>query len=800
MRVGLVAALAAAGRVSVLEREATYAPGGRTATVAAATLADWRARPRRSGCVASRVGDAHGELGNTDEVFVEHCGAPTATNGTAVAVCVPTVYGDYLATARASDGLPPSTTTGPSARPASPTAIFDGAADLCPGASRASLIYDGAGRTARTAAARVATAAELAGRGAAPSPGPATTHSTSAPRTRPRRRASPGDAEATATEILVAAPEADFAADSDAEDGAEETINGDFGPQKGIANMAAFDAEIMRDFLVDVDKIFYDFASHRAEDVPDTSIRTVADAYFVRYLGMMRERQTALTSSRATSHGQVGAGDRGSARLHRAQIRGAESGYRVSGGLHGVGLSVVNALSHQLDVEVTRDGPDGDIFEKTVFDYDVLAARMDELAFLNAGWNSPRTSGTEKKKKKKGDGGPPPLGLGVRGEEFNRDNLRYHRIVIMTDADRRRAHIRAILTLFYRYQRSLIEDGHVFIACPPSTRFTRDAALRGSADLDDADRAAWRARFRGEFGGDGYAVERPRGRRLASASGASRGGAPFLRFGDDSDATLRFAPGRFAATTPAVARDGAPLERAELAPGRPADVTEPPVSVVDASSPTTTLARRAHAALGGPRPDRRRCGAGAAASGSVSGRSGASGAGARPAARAAAAAAAPRARGADDTATMGSLAPWYLPRALFRASVGSRPPTGRLPPRATRAATTTLAPSVSPSSLLWLGSTSVTWRLRLRARAISRVAATEDRRWACATGATAAPPAARARRSGVSTETTASTRRNWRDPVIDGSEMRRSRWRSSSTEQSASSMLNAAGREQRFAA
>lgn len=101
MHVGLVAALAAAGRVSVLEREATYAfPGGRTATVAAATLADWRARPRRSGCVASRVGDAHGELGNTDEVFVEHCGAPGATNGTAVAVCVPTVYGDYLATPR----------------------------------------------------------------------------------------------------------------------------------------------------------------------------------------------------------------------------------------------------------------------------------------------------------------------------------------------------------------------------------------------------------------------------------------------------------------------------------------------------------------------------------------------------------------------------------------------------------------------------------------------------------------------------------------------------------------------------
>ena len=120
---------------------------------------------------------------------------------------------------------------------------------------------------------------------------------------------------------------------------------------------------------------------------------------------------------------------------------GAESGYRVSGGLHGVGLSVVNALSDQLDVEVTRDGsvasmafsrgtptgdmtkiaaapgaatgtrvvfsPDGDIFEKTVFDYDVLAARMDELAFLNAGVELSLTDFREpKKKKKKGDGGP----------------------------------------------------------------------------------------------------------------------------------------------------------------------------------------------------------------------------------------------------------------------------------------------------------------------------------------------------------------------------------------------------------
>ncbi|KAH8060487.1 hypothetical protein JL722_4590 [Aureococcus anophagefferens] len=99
-----------------------------------------------------------------------------------------------------------------------------------------------------------------------------------AKRTRPEIAEGKPATSSYRTEIPVAAPEADFAADSDAEDGAEETINGDFGPQKGIANMAAFDAEIMRDFLVDVDKSFYDFASHRAEDVPDTSIRTVADA------------------------------------------------------------------------------------------------------------------------------------------------------------------------------------------------------------------------------------------------------------------------------------------------------------------------------------------------------------------------------------------------------------------------------------------------------------------------------------------------------------------------------------------
>ncbi|MGO5114488.1 DNA topoisomerase (ATP-hydrolyzing) subunit B [Candidatus Avoscillospira sp. LCP25S3_F1] len=92
-------------------------------------------------------------------------------------------------------------------------------------------------------------------------------------------------------------------------------------------------------------------------------------------------------------------------------------GYKVSGGLHGVGASVVNALSEWLTVQVHRDGkiyemrfsrgnitqemkvigttdhsgttvtfkPDGEIFDDLVYDYDILHTRMREQAFLNAG-------------------------------------------------------------------------------------------------------------------------------------------------------------------------------------------------------------------------------------------------------------------------------------------------------------------------------------------------------------------------------------------------------------------------------
>ena len=59
------------------------------------------------------------------------------------------------------------------------------------------------------------------------------------------------------------------------------------------------------------------------------------------------------------------------------------------------------------------------------------------------------------------------LGTGV-GEDFDLDNLKYHKVIILSDADQDGAHIRAILlTFFFRYMKDLLYNGHVYVGLPP---------------------------------------------------------------------------------------------------------------------------------------------------------------------------------------------------------------------------------------------------------------------------------------------------------------------------------------------
>ncbi|MCU4653569.1 DNA topoisomerase IV subunit B [Roseibacterium sp. SDUM158016] len=81
------------------------------------------------------------------------------------------------------------------------------------------------------------------------------------------------------------------------------------------------------------------------------------------------------------------------------------------------------------------------------------------------------------------------LGVGM-GTKFNIDDLRYDKVIIMTDADVDGAHIASLLmTFFFTQMRPMIDKGHLYLACPPLFRLTQGA--KRVYCLDEAERAAW---------------------------------------------------------------------------------------------------------------------------------------------------------------------------------------------------------------------------------------------------------------------------------------------------------------------